>query len=147
MKDAPQGWPRITTTIYYKDAKIMIDWLCRAFGFEVQMVVEGEAGNIEHSELRLAESLIMIGQADIKKTKRWGVRRASPIDVQGCNTQTLQMYVDDIEAHYANAKQQGATIVDELSLRDYGKDYWADNSYGAMDPEGHVWWISERARG
>ena len=147
MKDAPQGWPRITTTIYYKDAKIMIDWLCRAFGFEVEMVVESKAGNIEHSELRLAESLIMIGQADIKKTKRWGVRRASPIDVQGCNTQTLQMYVDDIEAHYANAKQQGATIVDELSLRDYGKDYWADNSYGAMDPEGHVWWISERARG
>lgn len=147
MKDAPQGWPKITTTIYYKDAKIMIDWLCRAFGFEVQMVVESKAGNIEHSELRLAESLIMIGQADIKKTKRWGVRRASPIDVQGCNTQTLQMYVDDIEAHYANAKQQGAMIVDELSLRDYGKDYWADNSYGAMDPEGHVWWISERARG
>jgi uncharacterized glyoxalase superfamily protein PhnB len=44
MKDAPQGWPRITTTIYYKDAKIMIDWLCRAFGFEVQMVVEGATG-------------------------------------------------------------------------------------------------------
>ena len=147
MKDAPQGWPRITTTIHYKNAKNMIDWLCQAFGFEIQMVVEGEAGNIEHSELRLEESLIMVGQADGDEAKRWGVRRASPLDIQGCNTQTLQMYVDDIESHYARAKKHGAIIVDELSVRDYGEDYWADNSYGATDPEGHMWWISERVRG
>ena len=48
MKDAPKGWPRITTTIHYKGAKNMIDWLCRDFGLEVQMVIEGESGNIEH---------------------------------------------------------------------------------------------------
>ena len=48
MKDAPKGWPRITTTIHYKGAKNMIDWLCPDFGLEVQMVIEGESGNIEH---------------------------------------------------------------------------------------------------
>lgn len=147
MKDAPKGWPRITPTIHYKDAKNMIDWLCRALGFEVQMIVEGEDGSVAHSELRLSESLLMVGQADGETIKRWGVRRASPLDVQGSNTQSLQIYVDDIERHYENAQQQGATIIDELSIRDYGEDYWADNSYGAVDPEGHLWWISERVRG
>jgi len=47
----------------------------------------------------------MVGHSDSQTTKRWGVKKASPLDVQGCNTQTLQMYVDDIEAHYAKAKQ------------------------------------------
>ena len=34
-------------------------------------------------------------------------------------------------------------MVDALSLRDYGEDYWAGNSYGVLDPEEHIWWISE----
>jgi uncharacterized glyoxalase superfamily protein PhnB len=27
-----------------------------------------------------------------------------------------------------------------------GRDYWADRSYGALDPEGHLWWIAQRLR-
>ena len=29
---------------------------------------------------------------------------------------------------------------------DYGDDYWADRSYGALDPEGHLWWFMQRTR-
>jgi uncharacterized glyoxalase superfamily protein PhnB len=36
--------------------------------------------------------------------------------------------------------------VEELATHDYGEDYWADRSYGALDPEGHMWWISQRVR-
>jgi uncharacterized glyoxalase superfamily protein PhnB len=25
-------------------------------------------------------------------------------------------------------------------------EYWADRSYGALDPEGHMWWITQRMR-
>ena len=28
----------------------------------------------------------------------------------------------------------------------YGADYWADRSYGALDPEGRMWWITQRLR-
>lgn len=28
-----------------------------------------------------------------------------------------------------------------------GEAYWADRSYGALDPEGHLWWITQRLRG
>jgi uncharacterized glyoxalase superfamily protein PhnB len=31
-------------------------------------------------------------------------------------------------------------------LHDYGADYWADRSYGAVDPEGHLWWFTQRIR-
>ena len=51
MKKPPEGWPRISSAVFYDDAGKAIDWLCRAFGFEVQLKIEGEGGRIEHSEL------------------------------------------------------------------------------------------------
>ena len=35
-----------------------IDWLCKAFGFEVRLKVDGEGGRIEHSELVLGGGLV-----------------------------------------------------------------------------------------
>jgi len=32
-------------------------------------------------------------------------------------------------------------------VHDYGDDYWADRSYGCLDPEGHSWWFTQRIRG
>ena len=28
-----------------------------------------------------------------------------------------------------------------------GDDYWTDRSYGALDPEGHLWWFMQRIKG
>ena len=50
-------------------------------------------------------------------------------------------------AHCARARQAGARIVAEPEVHDYGDAYWADRSYGAIDPEGHLWWFSQRLRG
>jgi uncharacterized glyoxalase superfamily protein PhnB len=57
MKNTPQGWPRISSSIYYREASKMIDWLCDAFGFEVRLKIEGDNGRIEHSELTFGEGL------------------------------------------------------------------------------------------
>ena len=61
MKPTPPGWPRISTALYYEDPARAIDWLCEAFGFELQLKVEGEGGRIEHSELVYGGGLIMVG--------------------------------------------------------------------------------------
>ena len=50
-KQLPKGWPRISSSLVYREAGKAIDWLCTAFGFEVQLKVEGEGGIIHHSEL------------------------------------------------------------------------------------------------
>ena len=57
MKPTPDGWPRLSTAIYYRDASAMIDWLCAAFGFAIRLKIEGEGGRIEHSELVYGEDL------------------------------------------------------------------------------------------
>ncbi|MEQ1519533.1 MAG: VOC family protein [Usitatibacteraceae bacterium] len=146
MKTLPKGWPRISSCIYYREAGKMIDWLCDAFGFEVRLKVEGENGSIEHSELTYGDGVIMVGGERVGGASRWGVDMKSPLSVGGANTQGMMLYVDDVDAHCARAREAGAKIVDEPTLHDYGEDYWADRSYGAVDPEGHMWWFTQRIR-
>jgi uncharacterized glyoxalase superfamily protein PhnB len=146
MKPTPAGWPRISCGVYYRDAARMIDWLCQAYGFEIRLKVEGEGGRIEHSELTFGDGLIMVGEELAGEARRFGTNRLSPLNA-GCNTQNLMVYVDDVDAHCAVARAAGAEIVAEPELHDYGDDYWADRSYGATDPEGHLWWFTQRVRG
>jgi uncharacterized glyoxalase superfamily protein PhnB len=148
MKPTPAGWPRITAAIYYADPRSAIDWLCRAFGFEVRLKVEGEGGRIEHSELTYGDGLIMVGTAgpSSNPSEEWRQYYASPREVGGKATQGLAVFVDDADAHCAAARAAGAQIFREPKTDDYGDDYWADRTYGAIDPEGHHWWFMQRVR-
>ena len=143
MNPTPPGWPRLSTSLYYQDAAAMIDWLCNAFAFDLRLKVEGDGGRIEHSEIIFGEAVVMVGSE--RPATRWGVNMLSP-KTANANTQGLMLYVDDVDAHCAQARAAGARIVDEPSVHDYGEDYWADRSYGALDPGGHLWWFSQRLR-
>jgi uncharacterized glyoxalase superfamily protein PhnB len=147
MKDTPKGWPRIASAAFYREASRMIEWLCDAYGFEVRLKVEGEGGRIEHSELTYGEGLIMVSEERVgKAAERFGVDTKSPLSA-GCNTQAMMVFVDDVDAHCARARAAGARITQEPSMHDYGADYWTDRSYGALDPENHMWWFTQRIRG
>ena len=148
MKPTPKGWPRITSGVTYRDAGNMIDWLCRAYGFEIRIKVEGDEGRIEHSELTYGnDGLIMVSSEKEGYGDQPGAPLRSPASVNGANTQSLMVYVDDVQAHCTQARTAGAKIVNELADHDYGEQYWTDRSYGAADPEGHMWWFAQRMRG
>jgi uncharacterized glyoxalase superfamily protein PhnB len=143
MKPTPPGWPRVSASLYYDDPRAAIDWLCRAFGFEVRLLVEGDGGSVEHSELTFGDGLVMVSGTQ-KRSKFAQVR--SPTEVGGGNTQNLMVYVDDVEAHCQRARQAGAVIVHEPQTHDYGGDYWADRGYECRDLGGHHWWFFQRLR-
>jgi uncharacterized glyoxalase superfamily protein PhnB len=146
MKQPPRGWPRISSAIFYDDAAQAIAWLCRTFGFEVRLKVEGEGGRIEHSELVFGEGLIMVGSVGGKSTGPGGLPCKSPRSLAGANTQCLCVCVDDVDAHCAHARAMGAKIMEEPATQDYGEEYWSDRSYRAEDLEGHQWFFMQRVR-
>lgn len=139
MRPTPPGWPRISSSLVYDDPRAAIDWLCRAFGFEVRLVVEGDGGAVEHSELAFGEGLVMVGGP-----KPRFPQRKAPRALGGANTQNLMVYVDDVDAHCARARAAGATIVQEPETTDYGAEYWVDRGYECCDPGGHHWWFYQR---
>jgi len=143
MKPTPKGWPRISSALVYQDPARAIDWLCKAFGFEVRLKVEGDGGAIVHSELTFGEGLIMVAGETPAGLR---VRARSPRSLGGANTQSLCVYVDDAEAHHARAVAAGAKITRPLQVSDYGEAYWADRNYQAEDLEGHAWYFTQRIR-
>ena len=132
------GWPRISSALFYDDAAAAIEWLEKAFGFATRLRIEDGAGGIVHSELELGEGLVMVGSA--RGTKR------SPRSLGGANTQSLFVYVDDVDAHCDRARAHGAVIVSEPAVHDYGDAYWRDRIYEALDCEGHGWGFGQRLR-
>jgi len=142
-KPSPPGWPRISSALVYRDPARAIDWLCRAFGFEVRLKVAADDGSIVHSELTIGDGLIMVAGEGAK----WNVPARSPQSLGGANTQTLFTYVDDVQAHHDRAVAAGARIVRELATSDYGEDYWSDRGYAALDLEGHNWSFAQRLSG
>jgi uncharacterized glyoxalase superfamily protein PhnB len=139
MSTLPPGWPQLSSALFYDDAAAAIEWLEKAFGFVTRLKVEDGAGGVVHSELELdSGGLVMVASP----REGW----ASPRSVGGANTQSLFVYVDDVDAHCARARAAGARILTEPSNRDYGADAWEDRTYEAMDPEGHRWWFGQRIR-
>jgi uncharacterized glyoxalase superfamily protein PhnB len=59
----------------------------------------------------------------------------------GYGTQSLTVFVADVNAHYGKAKAAGATIVEDLHETIYG-----DRQYGTRDLDGHHWLFSAHAR-
>lgn len=144
MGPTPAGWPRISQALYYVEAAKAIDFLREAFGFEVRVRIEGPDGRIEHSELVCDGGLVMVGDVAGREEK-YPYRRA-PSQLGGINTQSLFVYVDDVEAHHARAVAAGARVCSPLATVDYGEDFWSDRGYECEDPGGHHWWFAQRLR-
>jgi uncharacterized glyoxalase superfamily protein PhnB len=112
-------------TLRYHDARAAIDFLERAFGFELVAAHEDEAGTIQHAEMRWGDSMIIVGEETEEGVERHGAHAG-----RGWNYVT----VEDPDAHFARAREAGAEIVTELADLDYGS-----RDYAALDPEGNHW--------
>ena len=100
----------------------------------------------EKNHMTYGEGLIMVAQESPESPRRWKAAMRSPKTLNGATTQSIMFFVDDADAHCANARARGAQIIEEPATHDYGEDYWSDRSYGALDPEGHLWWVTQRLR-
>lgn len=146
MKPTPADWPRLSVALFYDDPRRAIDWLCKAFGFSVRLVVDGPDGRVAHSELEFGEALLMVAGAGpaYRGTDPWRERLASPAMAGGKITASVLLHIEDADAHCATARAAGAEVVSEPQTVDYGADYWSDRNYAAYDCEGHLWWFAQR---
>lgn len=116
-------------SLTYDDAPAAIAWLCRSFGFTQRFVVPGEGGRVEHSELSLGSSVVMVNSPKAE------FRSASPRTLGGVS-QILSLFVDDPDAHHSVALAAGAEVLRPLKTEDYGA-----RGYMVRDPEGHLWYF------
>jgi PhnB protein len=128
----PENMPRITAYLLYEDVVGALEWLTKTFGFKERMRMPGPDGKIAHAEIEFADGVVMMGcpGPDYQNPKRLGHA-----------TQSLYVYVDDVDKHFEHAKNAGAKIFREVQDQFYG-----DRNYGAEDPEGHQWYFAQHIR-
>lgn len=119
--------PRLYPTFRYRDAPRMIDWLCEAFGFQVDAKFM-DGGKVGHAQLSFGSSAIMLGSV---RDDDYGRMVGAPGDNGG---KSVYVAVDDCDAAYAKAMAAGAKILEEPRNRDYGS-----REFICADPEGIVW--------
>jgi PhnB protein len=129
--------------IAYENAASAIDWLVNAFGFREKLRYTDDHGAVTHAELITdGGGLIMLATPtpDYVSPKRLRetsqeARRATdnPFVVDG-----VLVEVDDVDAHFARAREAGAAILSEPEDVIVGV-----RQYRVEDPEGHRWMFSQ----
>ena len=130
------NYPRITPSFAYQNPGNAIEWLEKVFGFQVRLKLPGPDGTIVHAELEIFGGLIMVGPS-----QSCHENFVSPLETGGKVTQGIYIYVEDVDAHFANSKANGAQILSEPQDMFYG-----DRKYEVFDCEGHLWTFTQHVR-
>ena len=115
--------------VSYQNLAEAMAWLTNAFGFrEYYRYGDGPNGG----QMWAGKVAIQVRQADK------GQRSPSQL---GYGTQSLTIFVDDVDAHYTRVKAAGARILEEPHETAYG-----EYQYAAEDLDGHHWLFSRHVK-
>ena len=139
------AYPDVIPMIAYEDGPNAMDRLARVFGFRERARMTAPDGRLSHGEMEAGTGVIMLAtptpdyqspkhhRESNEQARKWS---SLPYIIDG-----VLVYVDDAAAHFARAREGGATILSELEEGENGKRYRAE------DLEGHRWMFLQRSVG
>ena len=122
---------RLSLGIYYARPAAAARWLAQVFGFESVEDLPDGPDPLPESEYGHPWIEFRLGNAVLNVFKLDGER------IGEVRTHVPWVYVDDLEAHFAHAKGNGASIVEEIH------PYPGSSVYLADDLEGNRWTFSQ----
>jgi PhnB protein len=118
----PDGYHSITPHLISENASRLIEFLKQAFDATEVNRMAGPDGRIMHAELKIGDSMVMIGEA----AGEWKAMPAS-----------LALYVPNADATYKRALEAGA-----VSIKEPQDQFYGDRSGAVKDLAGNHWWIA-----
>lgn len=134
VKPIPEGMHSLTPHLICAEAVQAIDFYKRAFNaVELSRLVMPN-GKLMHATLRIGDSALML----VDENPEWGAigpsgLKSSPV--------SIHLYVEDVDAAFAQAVQQGAQV-----KMPPGDMFWGDRFCAITDPYGHSWTIATHIR-
>lgn len=119
----PTDYPSISPYLITPNAVQVMDFLEKSIGAERIRVFENEDGSVMHAEMRLDDSVVMIGEAGGDWT---------PVPSH------VHVYVEDVDAAYEAALENGGRSL-APPAQNPGE---SDRRGGVMDPGGNTWWLA-----
>ena len=122
VKPVRDGFHAITPYFLAQGADRLIDFISRAFAGEEVYRKERSDGSIMHAEMRIGDSMLMLGEA--------------PAEF-GSMPSSIYLYVSDSDAVFERALSAGGMSVFPVMTLPSGEGYG-----GVKDPCGNIWWIA-----
>ena len=123
----------IIPSLRYRNAPAVIEWLCRVFGLQKNLVVPDDSGGVAHAQLSSGDGMMMLGSV---RDNEWGRFIKQADEIGGAATQSLYLVAPDADVIYERAKNAGAEILIPVRDEEYG-----ERSFSCRDLEGHLWTI------
>ncbi|AKF11415.1 Glyoxalase family protein [Sandaracinus amylolyticus] len=123
MAKRPNSYPRVSAYLICPGAPRVIEFAKNVLDAQVERRYDAPDGSVMHAELRIDDSIVMIGDSG----EQWP---AVPTH--------LHVYVDDVDATYQRALAAGATSVRAPEQREGDPD----RRGGVLDVAGNTWWFA-----
>jgi uncharacterized glyoxalase superfamily protein PhnB len=125
-----RNYAAITSMLVVGDVKKAYEFCQKAFGFEGRGIMSGPDGNPMHAELKLRESVLMLGPESPE-------RQAQSAKTLGNTPTTLYLYVEDVDQLTTQAVNAGATLIQPPADM-----FWGDRTALLVDPQGNKWMLA-----
>ncbi len=122
VKLIPDGFRTVTPYIVVEGASKVIEFLKKGFDAEEIKCAKDPDGKIMCAEIRIGDSMIMLGEPHESLAPMPG---------------SLYLYVKDTDAAYRKAIAAGGT-----SLMEPADMFYGDRNAGVKDSAGNMWWIA-----
>ena len=117
----PEGYNQVMPYLILENAAAFIEFTQKVFGAGERYKAMRDENTIMHAEISIGTGVIMLADA----TEAYEKRPAG-----------MFVYVDDCDAVYKAALENGATTVTEPGDQSYGR------SAGILDEFGNTWWLT-----
>lgn len=117
----PPNYPQLMPYLMVNNAYDFMAFMKTVFGATEQLIVPRSEGIIMHGELRIGQAVIMFADATAEFKPFPG---------------SIFIYVDDADKVFEKALSEGATMLQELENREYGR------GGGFQDIFGNQWWVN-----
>ena len=132
VQAVPKGYHTLTPYLNIKGAAQAIEFYKKAFGAKViGKIFMPDGSTIAHAEIEIGDSKIMLAE----ENDQW--RNLSPSTI-GDSAVSLCLYVEDVDAVFARALEEGAKAIGEMEVKD---QLYGDRAGSLADPFGHKWSI------
>jgi PhnB protein len=137
VQPIPAGYGAVTPQLVVSPCVDALEFYERAFGAQVLMRLPGPDGLLMHAEMKLGGAIIMLAD---EMSMPGEVVRKSPKNA-GAITGGVMLYVEDVDAVFQRALDEGAK-----SVREPTDEFWGDRFAQLEDPFGHVWSMATHVR-
>jgi PhnB protein len=129
-KTTPAGYNVLNPYITVKNVAALIEFLQSTFGGVLTGQIKQPDGRIEHAEVRIGDSLIMVGPPQVDALIRTH---------EETRPGTFYVFVSDADSTYEKAITCGAG-----SWSAPAETFYGDRVAAVTDTNGNVWWIATR---